>query len=401
MMNISIEIPSYEDMNVEWTIIGGGSFKERVCDFMLEQFNSMPSYVFPSLDEFLLALKSNAYVGPPVVVLGSSFRYEMASIIFEELAGFEINRCFVFYDLSPYIHHSEEWSAYYFDSCHSDKYIVVVDSYYKSHCKIWLDTLLREVHGIGIDVVVIHPWQRYQYKLFDGAISIIVWNGAVPYLHDNLNVKLNSGGYSYFYAECGFFPQDKYFYLDKCGINMKRSMIDDDLDWVSTEHYKRLGEVAREFFMDVKPACFQFDYVFCPLQVPDDTNVINNSRFKNGMQEFIDYINEFYKGSCLRVVFKPHPKDPRSECYVYGDSIVSNLESRTLILGASRVHGINSTVLFEAALAEKEVYVEGESLLKHKVGDLKKILAALFCSQSSIFEINSEYLRLVTSKGNV
>lgn len=75
MMNISIEIPSYEDMNVEWTIIGGGSFKERVCDFMLEQFNSMPSYVFPSLDEFLLALKSNAYVGPPVVVLGSSFRY--------------------------------------------------------------------------------------------------------------------------------------------------------------------------------------------------------------------------------------------------------------------------------------------------------------------------------------
>lgn len=398
MLNISFEIPDLERLDIdEWCIIGEGEAQKKICRFMNEKGVAPPSIIYKNSSDFIADVKHDLYYGPSIVVIGSTMRYEIAKNIYEECRGIKKIESLTFVDFSPYvgIGSYEEWSAYSLKKLDSIPQVVIIDSYYNDHCAYWMSTLISEIKRQGFSVAIIHPWQKYQFEIFENAISIIVWNGAVPYLHDNLNTYLKSGNYNFFYAECGFFPQEKYFYLDQNGINIKRSILEDDLSWVSIEHYEKLREIANEFFMKVKPAYFDFDYVFCPLQVPDDTNVMDNSRFTHGMQEFIDYINKLYYGSELKVVFKVHPKDPHVASYLFGDAIVSNQASKALILGAKKVHGINSTVLFEAALAGKEIIIEGESLLSHKCANISKVLAAMVCCQCNIFNISNNVLSLV------
>lgn len=190
------------------------------------------------------------------------------------------------------------------------------------------------------------------------------------------------------YIEFGFFPQSNYYYLDKRGVNNYCELMDDSLDWVERVHLDRLRDLRSEFLSKFKRR--SRDYVLVPLQVPDDANVIYASRFINGMQEFIDYICDFYpKGT--KIVFKAHPKDRHRKSYNYHGHFDSDLPFLTLLKNAHSVHGITSSTLYESALAGVPVISEGESLLNQHAGQIEKLLAAMVDRQIHVQQSDLTY----------
>ncbi|HDZ8913126.1 TPA: hypothetical protein RUX44_001446 [Aeromonas hydrophila] len=400
MHNISFEIPDLERLDIDdWCIIGEGEAQKKICRFMNDRGIAPPSIIYKSSSEFITEVKHGLYYGPSIVVIGSSMRYEIAKAIYKECRDIDNIMDLKFFDFSPYvgIGNTEEWNAYALKKLDVIPQIVIIDSCYNEHCSYWMSNLIAEVKRQGFSVSIIHPWQKYQFFILKSAISIVMWNGSIPILFDCVKRYIHSIGKKFLYAECGFFPQKEYFYLDRMGINFNRELATDDLGWVSDSHYQRLVDLREQFFENVNPFKLEHDYVFCPLQLPDDSNIMMNSQFHHGMQDFIDYINEFYQNSHLKVVFKPHPKDFNSYSYDFGNAIVVHEDSRSLILGAERIHGINSTVIFEAALAGKDIYCEGNCLLEHPCLKNDKILAAIISSQSSIHSVDYLYFSWLTT----
>lgn len=400
MHNISFEIPDLERLDIDdWCIIGEGEAQKKICRFMNDRGIAPPSIIYKNSSEFITEVKHGLYYGPSIVVIGSSMRYEIAKAIYKECRDIDNIMDLKFFDFSPYvgIGNTEEWNAYALKKLDIIPQIVIIDSCYNEHCSYWMSNLIAEVKRQGFSVSIIHPWQKYQFFILKSAISIVMWNGSIPILFDCVKRYIHSIGKKFLYAECGFFPQKEYFYLDRMGINFNRELATDDLGWVSDSHYQRLVDLREQFFENVNPFKLEHDYVFCPLQLPDDSNIMMNSQFHHGMQDFIDYINEFYQNSHLKVVFKPHPKDFNSYSYDFGNAIVVHEDSRSLILGAERIHGINSTVIFEAALAGKDIYCEGNCLLEHPCLKNDKILAAIISSQSSIHSVDYLYFSWLTT----
>ncbi|SIR06492.1 capsular polysaccharide export protein, LipB/KpsS family [Aeromonas hydrophila] len=400
MHNISFEIPDLERLDIDdWCIIGEGEAQKKICRFMNDRGVAPPSIIYKNSSEFITEVKHGLYYGPSIVVIGSSMRYEIAKAIYKECRDIDNIMDLKFFDFSPYvgIGNTEEWNAYALKKLDVIPQIVIIDSCYNEHCSYWMSNLIAEVKRQGFSVSIIHPWQKYQFFILKSAISIVMWNGSIPILFDFVKRYIHSIGKKFLYAECGFFPQKEYFYLDRMGINFNRELATDDLGWVSDSHYQRLVDLREQFFENVNPFKLEHDYVFCPLQLPDDSNIMMNSQFHHGMQDFIDYINEFYQNSHLKVVFKPHPKDFNSYSYDFGNAIVVHEDSRSLILGAERIHGINSTVIFEAALAGKDIYCEGNCLLEHPCLKNDKILAAIISSQSSIHSVDYLYFSWLTT----
>ncbi|WP_323945483.1 capsular polysaccharide export protein, LipB/KpsS family [Aeromonas hydrophila] len=400
MHNISFEIPDLERLDIDdWCIIGEGEAQKKICRFMNDRGVAPPSIIYKNSSEFITEVKHGLYYGPSIVVIGSSMRYEIAKAIYKECRDIDKIMDLKFFDFSPYvgIGNTEEWNAYALKKLDVIPQIVIIDSCYNEHCSYWMSNLIAEVKRQGFSVSIIHPWQKYQFFILKSAISIVMWNGSIPILFDCVKRYIHSIGKKFLYAECGFFPQKEYFYLDRMGINFNRELATDDLGWVSDSHYQRLVDLREQFFENVNPFKLEHDYVFCPLQLPDDSNIMMNSQFHHGMQDFIDYINEFYQNSHLKVVFKPHPKDFNSYSYDFGNAIVVHEDSRSLILGAERIHGINSTVIFEAALAGKDIYCEGNCLLEHPCLKNDKILAAIISSQSSIHSVDYLYFSWLTT----
>lgn len=115
----------------------------------------------------------------------------------------------------------------------------------------------------------------------------------------------------------------------------------------------------------------EFDkYVFVPLQVSNDSQIIVNSDYDN-----IDLISRACSdksSSGYTIVVKVHPAEPDYNFYekIYnrfeneirkGNIVFSNRNTNELIAGADFVYVINSTVGLEALLVNKPVTVIGRS----------------------------------------
>ncbi|MCV2885451.1 capsule biosynthesis protein [Aestuariibacter sp. AA17] len=236
-----------------------------------------------------------------------------------------------------------------------------------------------------MDVVIRHPLQRVETHVIENAEGVIIWNGTMS-IYDSVKTRLMSLDIPFTFVECGFFPQHEFFYFDRKGINTDSQLSEDDLEWISDDHLLTLHEKRETFRASItsmnKPpltVSLPEDYIFVPLQVPTDTNIVNNSRFSRGMQEFIDYIEALYPNE--NIVFKAHPKDTHASTYQYQHGHVSSQHTLLLIEGAKLVHGINSSVLFEAALLGKEVKCEGHCLLSVHNDKPDKLLAAMIYRQ--------------------
>lgn len=107
-------------------------------------------------------------------------------------------------------------------------------------------------------------------------------------------------------------------------------------------------------------------YIFVPLQVNTDTQILVHSDFKD-MQEFISLVEkEFYSfESNIGLVFKIHPMEKGIVNYKFDSkSIVVDIDTNELIKNSECVVTINSTVGFEAIMKHKKVLVLGEAFFK-------------------------------------
>ncbi|MEO9945574.1 capsule biosynthesis protein [Paraglaciecola sp.] len=265
-------------------------------------------------------------------------------------------------------------------------YLLYIDMYAEINIPAYLNNFFEYVKTKGTQVRAHHPLEALTNEYITGATNVIVWNGStsafLPLLRqiDELNINIT-------YAECGFFPQHQYFYFDKQGVNNNSQLYTDNLSWVD-ETMMQTNSIQwhQQHSVLVNNKANIDDYIFVPLQVPSDSNVLNHSRFTNGMQEFIDHIEAKYQQQ--KVVFKPHPKDRLSLTYKYSHGKVSNDDTQQLIAQACLVHGINSSVLYEAALQGKPIRVEGECLLSKHMHQIDKLLAAICSRQFNIDEID-------------
>lgn len=110
---------------------------------------------------------------------------------------------------------------------------------------------------------------------------------------------------------------------------------------------------------------FPNKYIFIPLQVNSDTQILVHSEYNN-MQQFITQVeNAFYVlNSDCTLVFKVHPME-RIDSYVFDKrSMLSNAKTNVLIKNSEFIITINSTVGFEAVQSYKKVIVLGDAFYK-------------------------------------
>lgn len=249
----------------------------------------------------------------------------------------------------------------------------------------FLDPIRRWALAHDTDVATICPLFMHHYHEFAESENILIWGGVkLPY--QVLSAMQLTGRKSY--IEYGFFPQRNYYFLDKLGVNEHCALMTDTLDWVEQIHLKKLEQVRAEFLSGFQRLAKE--YVLVPLQVPNDANVIYASRFQNGMQEFIDYICDYYPAG-TKLLFKAHPKDHSRKTYDYRGHAHSDLPFTELMQHAKQVHGITSSTLYEAALAGIPVISEGNSLLNAHSGQIIKLLAAMVDRQIHVEQTDLTY----------
>lgn len=109
------------------------------------------------------------------------------------------------------------------------------------------------------------------------------------------------------------------------------------------------------------------DFIFVPLQVSTDTQLLVHSDFSS-LQDFVTCVEEaFYSlpDDHLRLVFKPHPMEPKVENLLFnGESVLSSANTAELIAKAKAIITINSTVGLESIMKGKPVFVLGRAQYK-------------------------------------
>ncbi|CAG8999587.1 MAG: hypothetical protein CENE_01566 [Candidatus Celerinatantimonas neptuna] len=241
----------------------------------------------------------------------------------------------------------------------------------------WMGNFRAWLNGRGIELIARHPLDLADDHFLKNAQGLLAWNGSSP-LFDPLKTQLQRLGLSLTYAECGFFPQKEHFYFDRAGVNLASQLWIDDLSWLEKRHEMLCCERRNALFGDL--TLVDKGYLFVPLQIESDSNIQLYSRFKQGMQEYIDWIA--IQEPDLPILFKPHPKDPNPERYqMPANGTLTSDDTLMLIAQSSRVRGITSSVLFEAALLGKEVSCDGQSLLNHPYGTPLQVVTALISRQ--------------------
>ncbi|XOV79314.1 MAG: hypothetical protein ACFHVJ_20745 [Aestuariibacter sp.] len=241
-----------------------------------------------------------------------------------------------------------------------------------------LKNFKRYFQSLGFSVRSVCPLMLYTNEDIKNSAHVFVWNGQRSQYRIAEAYFENT---TFSYLEYGFFPQKEFYFVDKSGVNTQRSLMKDDFNWITDNHLLHLEDFKRHYLKGFNKIASE--YTLVPLQVPDDANVVNLSRFKQGMQEFIDYIVDSYPEN-ESILFKPHPKDPFRKHYDYRGKQHSDLPFMSLLEKAKSVHGINSSTLYEAKLAGVNIVCEGESLLKTRLNDSERLFAAMIHCQIPI-----------------
>jgi capsule polysaccharide export protein KpsC/LpsZ len=367
--------------NKAYSIVGDGNYVLALLKLIQDSHGNYPTKIYirntnASLPQDLL--ENEDYISAitdDYLILGTNlFQLEML----ERLRGIVPNTT-KFVDVLAGIGHADTADYFMQSVPKNEQYLFFYTVNPVINIEDYLQGFFNCLESQSIKVVVRHPLQIVEDTDLLNAAGVIVWNGSMR-VHSPIINKCRSLHIAVTYAECGFFPQKQFFYLDKCGVNAKSQLNQDDLCWV-TENEVSMLAMARSHYQ-VQHQVEQGNYILVPLQVPSDSNIINHSRFKNGMQEFINYIEALYPDEQLW--FKPHPKDRFKDNYHYTHGRTVEGDLNALIAGAKKIHGINSSVLYEAALMGKEVVVEGDCLLKRHEGNTEKLLAAMLTRQFNI-----------------
>jgi capsule polysaccharide modification protein KpsS len=368
--------------DIQYSIVGDGGYVVSLLALIQKTHGNMPKRIYVNKfnndlpTELQVAEETLSIIQEEILVLGTSlFQLEMMTRIKRIASGKPL-----FVDVLS-AKGNEETIEYYQTKVPSNRqYLIFIAVNPKDNIDNYLANFFNRLSECSVDIVVRHPLQNISDQELLAANGVLVWNGSMS-IHQPILQQVRKLEVDLTFVECGFFPQSQYFYFDKLGVNDQSQLKIDDLGWVSTEQKIALEKVRRTFFLEVTPYS-DSDYIFVPLQVPNDSNILKNSRFTSGMQEFIDYVEEKYSDE--KIIFKAHPKDRMSSTYRLKYGKFSEEDSRSLIMSSKLVHGINSSVLYEAVLAGVPVVVEGECLLKHHAAKADKLLAAMVFRQFDI-----------------
>ena len=378
--DLPIKLLTLSELNgLDYVIVGDGEYVNKLVKSLSEMGVTKPSSILvTSKRDYLTSCyqmidDNDSVIEAEYVVLGTgTFKAEMVSRLAPRCKNVE-----AFLDVNLYN------SAY----CQpipstplNESYVLFVDTHPQKVISEYLETFFEQLEARGIRVIAHNPLTEFPNWYLTDAKALLVWNGSRPtfsrFVHQTKQLGLDIT-----YAECGFFPQKEYFYLDKCGVNARSQLYDDDLSWVGAKELDALFR-KRQLLKNKLPKPEPGNYILAPLQVPDDSNILIHSSFTNGMQEFIDYILQRYPGE--KVVFKVHPKDHTQTGYNFGGGSCSNKDTLSLSLNAKLVHGINSSVLYEAALLGVRVIAEGDCLLKQHAKRVDTLLAAMIYRQFDV-----------------
>lgn len=261
------------------------------------------------------------------------------------------------------------------------KNIIIYDRIAHDHIDHWLMGLLSYLKNKGFNVQC--RYDRFNYdKDIKDCCAVMCWNGQQA-IHEPIKYTCKKYDVPFWYVECAFFPQSKYYYLDKKGINASMSLMDDDLSWVTQEHIHQFN-IFREKYLAGRKYNGRGEYILAPLQIESDTNIIKHSQFKT-MQAFIDYVENKYPND--KVLFKTHPVQHMLS-YRTKYPLIRNGQFLSLAQNAKLVVGINSTCLLESLMLGAPTIALGEGLVKKHSNNIEKLLAALVDIQIPINETN-------------
>ncbi|MFT6989268.1 MAG: hypothetical protein ACJASL_001237 [Paraglaciecola sp.] len=368
--------------DIQYSIVGDGGYVVSLLALIHRTHGNMPKRIYVNKfnkdlpTELQVAEETLSTIQEEILVLGTSlFQLEMMTRIKKIACGKPF-----FVDVLG-AKGNEETIEYYQTKVPTNRqYLIFIAVNPIDNIRNYLENFFNQLDECGLEVVVRHPLQNITDQELLAADGVLIWNGSMS-IHQPILQQITKLNVEVTFAECGFFPQSQYFYFDKLGVNDQSQLKIDDLSWVSTEQKTVLENVRRSFFLEVSPYP-DSGYIFVPLQVPNDSNILNNSSFTSGMQEFIDHVEEKYSDE--KIIFKAHPKDRMRSTYRLKYGKFSEVDSRSLILSSKLVHGINSSVLYEAALAGKPVIAEGECLLNSSSHALDEILAAIIVRQLQV-----------------
>ena len=215
-------------------------------------------------------------------------------------------------------------------------------------------------------------FDRENYKLIMTAIGFVpdyafIWNGNASGDATTINL-LKSNGVKIIYGELGFFKHfEKTCYFDLGGVNCKITDISDDISsrTLDDEECKLLNTIVKD---NIQPRKIDKPYIFVPLQVESDTQIVKYSPFKT-MQELLEYVNDIFIKDNRPIYFKQHPLK-KSEIKIYNKMHEVSGDVHHYIPYADVVVGINSTVLAETLIYHNKVICLGAGVSsKHFVND--------------------------------
>jgi hypothetical protein len=212
---------------------------------------------------------------------------------------------------------------------------------------------------------------------------MVIWGGNQCYAP--LVTKLcEAKGIPKIYIEWGMLPQRDHFFIDPYGF-CGDSILNKNLDWINNDDinllYNKREELQKKYIIENQ------DYIFVPLQLNNDSQVLYYTKYKN-MNEFINDLVIMYPDD--KIVLKVHPK-AGVEPHALFDSLNENIKSKNIVImdkdqdflqlasKAKLVVGLTSTTLYESAILGKNVISMGNHPLNTFKNNIDKVLAgALF-----------------------
>jgi hypothetical protein len=201
------------------------------------------------------------------------------------------------------------------------------------------------------------------------ATHVVVWNGD---FNDNergfqvplINLIKSQTKSKLVYCEHGWLPQAKTFTIDLMGSN-GGSSISNSVSIPVPIDYRPMINKLKQYNNAAKDPGIR-NYIYLPLQLNTDTQIVKYSPFFKDMGSLINHIAGLFK---TQIIVKVHPKDTSANkerykkiCNQY--SHVKFVEDRNNIgwcKFANRVISINSTSINEALLFHKPIMTYGKN----------------------------------------
>lgn len=193
---------------------------------------------------------------------------------------------------------------------------------------------------------------------------IILWNGDLP-KDDIVKSWASRRGISIIYVEMGWFPQEKAVYFNFRGVNASSEIRDIKLRRLSSDQRQKLNAFIQGYHQEMNSYGNKLpsEFIFVPLQVETDSNILKNSPIKK-MKDLVKRVASTFENKII--IVRPHPKQPDVKFDRFPNVHVDrSSDLHNLVRNAKIVIGLNSTVLLEALTYFKPVVALGEGLFSN------------------------------------